>query len=534
MSVSPSELETLLLGSQELALLDVREARFSHRAHPSLARHAPLSGLELQIGAFVPRRATPIVIYDDADAPGGVAERAATLLQRLGYANVRRLDGGLAAWIAWGLPVVDGYNALVKAFADLARVHYRTPVLTLAELEARQRDDQPTRLVDARPHNEYRFLSIAGADNYAGTELALRDTAAGDPQAVWAVNCFSRTRGIVGATTLRILRGRQNAAFVEDGVMAWALRGSPVTQNAIPAAELPEASPEDLRASADEVVSRFELKRIDVDELDRLKLDTERTLYVFDVRPADSRASASRASIVRHVPGGQLLMHFENLVGTRNARVVLIDDSHGLRAAVTAFWLTQLNQAEVFVLTSSDVEQLDLDDAHRSPRDDDTIDIAMEAQEVAALHRRRQAIFIDVGPSLEFERRHLPDASFLLPTSLDPLASLVSDSRTLVFVSPDGAAARLVARDTLLRWPQAKAVWLRGGTQAWVEAGEPYESAYRSEQLLTPFDDDGGSVMRVFGARRDEAWRAYLEWERGIAARVAQDPTVRFQFFAAQ
>jgi rhodanese-related sulfurtransferase len=202
-----------------------------------------------------------------------------------------------------------------------------------------------------------------------------------------------------------------------------------------------------------------------------------------------------------------------------------------LRAAVTAFWLTQLNQAEVFVLKASHAEIRQLDE-HQTATGD--APAALDAHEAAALHRRQQAVFIDVGPSLEFERGHLPGASYLLPTSLEPLVDLVSDDRTLVFVSPDGAAARLVARDTLLRWPHAKAAWLRGGTKAWADAGLPREAAYRADQLLTPFDDDGGSVMRVFGPKRDEAWRAYLDWERGIAARVIQDPTVKFQFFAAQ
>ena len=74
--------------------------------------------------------------------------------------------------------------------------------------------------------------------------------------------------------------------------------------------------------------------------------------------------------------------------------------------------------------------------------------------------------------------------------------------------------------------------WLRGGTRAWSAAGHPLEQAWRPGQLLTPFDDDFGSVMRVLGARRGAVWRDYLAWERGVAARIVRDPTVRFRFFA--
>ena len=61
--------------------------------------------------------------------------------------------------------------------------------------------------------------------------------------------------------------------------------------------------------------------------------------------PIKVRPGAEAAPDIRSIAGGQLLMHFENLVGTRGARIVLLDDPHHLRAAITAFWLRQLNQS---------------------------------------------------------------------------------------------------------------------------------------------------------------------------------------------
>ncbi|MBN8755320.1 MULTISPECIES: rhodanese-like domain-containing protein [Variovorax] len=532
-TITPTALQALLLAepATELSLLDVRETRYFVQRHPNLARNVPFSGLELQIEALVPRRTTPVVLYDDHDASDGVAQAAAIVLNRLGYTDVRTLNGGLQRWLGEGLPAIDGYGTLVKAFGDRARLHYGTPGLPIEALRERQREGRPTTLVDARPHAEFRFLSLPGARNHAGTELALRRFEADEADHLWAINCFSRTRGIVGATTLRLLGRAPDAVFLEDGVMAWGLQGAPTVQNAAPDDELPPESPEVLRRIADDLIGRFGLPLVDAAQLARWRDDDARTLYVFDVRPAADPALSG--TDVRQVPGGQLLMHFENLVGTRGARIVLLDDqAHRLRAAITSFWLTQLNQAEVYILDG----ELAPDQAPPAPGTtvrDAPVPIAADA--LARLRSDGVVTVIDVGPSLDYERGHLPGALYMLPASLAPLAEHAAPGRTLVFTSPDGVAAARVARDARQRWQEdsgAVFTWLQGGTQGWGASGRPLSTDYVPPQLLTPFDDDWGSVMRVFGPRRDAAWADYLAWERALAERVLQDPSVRFRFFA--
>jgi rhodanese-related sulfurtransferase len=525
-SLAPDALQALLLGTGELALLDVREACRFNDAHLNLARLAPLSTLELQIGAFVPRLTTEILVYDDADATDGLAARAAALLGRLGYTRVRRLAGGLNAWRTEGLAVIDGYATLVKAFGDLARQNYGTPTLSLADFEQRRRAGRPTTLIDARPRDEFGFLSIEGARNYPGTELAMRALPAQGPDHLWVVNCFSRTRGIIGATTLRLLARDEHTAFLEDGVMAWGLRGGAVVQNASPVDDIPAEAPGVLRALSDWLITHHGLSVIDADRLAQHQGEEDRSLYLFDLRPSNAPAAPAG---VRRVAGGQLLMHFENFVGTRNARIVLIDEPHRLRAAVTAFWLAQLNQAEVHVL-AGELPAL-AEAAPAQPADD--ADPGLLPDELAQRISRGEVELVDVGPSIDYENGHLPLARFLLPASLELLEPVLAAGRTVVFSSPDGAAARLAARDARLRWPASAFAWLRGGTSAWAAEDRPLEAAYAPEQLLTPFDDDWGSVMRVFGPRRDEAWAAYLVWERGLAHRVIADPTVNFRFFDA-
>jgi rhodanese-related sulfurtransferase len=527
LSISQSSLQGLLSGTAEVAVLDVREARAFNAGHLNLARHAPLSTLELRIARLVPRLATAVVLIDDDNAIDGPAAVAAELLLRAGYTDVRRLSGGMRAWNGAGLPAIDGYNTLVKAFADLARRHYRTPTLQVGELAERRKQGLPTTVVDVRPRNEYEFLTISGAANYPGTELALRRYPAGDAQHVLAINCFSRTRGIIGTTTLRLLGLSDQAAFVEDGVMAWGLQGSAVEQSAANTFDIAPLPASDLRTLADSLTKRFGLQRIDTAQLLQLQEDRERSLYLFDVRQT---AGDNPQSAIRSVAGGQLLMHYENFIGTRNPRVVLIDDAHGLRAAITAFWLSQLNQAEVYILDAppapSELAKL------QAPALRSNAQAPAPAITVEELLRRRDSFaVVDVGPSIDFEREHIPGAYFLLPSSFKPLKKILAPGRTIVFTSPDGVAAKIAACDAQLQWPDARIAWLAGGTQQWKIAGLKLEARYDSAQLLTPFDDDWGSVMRVFGPRRDEAWREYLDWEKTFSERVVNDKTVQFRFF---
>ncbi|MDM0035130.1 rhodanese-like domain-containing protein [Variovorax sp. J22P271] len=527
-SITAPALHALLLGDQELALLDVREARAFVSGHLNLARLAPLSSLGLEVQALVPRLGTPVVLVDAGD-PQGPAPRAATLLARLGYTDVRVLAGGTVAWQAAGLALIDGYATLVKAFGGQVLARHATPTLPGAALRALREAGRAATLVDARPADEYAFLSLPGGHNHAGTELALRQWPTEGQGGPWLVHCFSRTRGIIGSTTLRLL-GHADVHFLEDGVMQWALDGAPVLSDAQPAADLPIAPDEELRRRAEALIERHELPSLPPDALPRLRSESDRTLYLFDLRPG-----AQAAPGIRSVAGGQLLMHFESLIGTRGARIVLLDDAHRLRAAVTAFWLRQLNQCEVWILDGDPPASWTASAA--STATFDAIAAAAGAglapDDVAALRASEPARVrvVDVGPSADFERVHLPGADFLLPHTLAPLDALLDAGLRIVFTSPDGHAARWVAAQARERWPDRPFDWLRGGTAAWQAAGWPTTQDWAPAQRLTPFEDDWGSVMRVSALHRDRAWTDYLRWERGLSARVAQDPTVRFRLF---
>lgn len=529
-TITATALHARLSGSQEIALLDVREASDFVRAHLNLARHLPLSQLELLAAKVLPRWGTPIVVCDDNGGESGFAERAAALLARLGYTDVALLAGGVAAWQAQGLPTSAGYGTFVRAFADQARLHFGIDTITPTQLHARLASGRSTTVIDVRPAPEFSHASIPGACNHQGMELARMDFSAPDPEHLWVINCFSRTRGVIGTSTLKILGGLRNVAFLEDGVMSWYVHGFDTAHGAAPAPPLAEQGPDALRAQADSIIAAHGLSVITPAQLDAFRRDGTRTLYVFDVRLPTGQAGPAGhdSSDIQCVPGGQLLMHYDTHVGTRHARLVLVDDEALLRAAVCAFWLSQLADGEVHILRG---QPTPFPAAAPPPAEDDGRGMAVE--ELRAHLDAGRATVVDVGPSVEFEKRHIPGAHYMLRSALPQLPVLAQLRAPVVFVSSDGRAAQLAARDMeeLLQTP---ARWLRGGTEAWARAGQPVASAWTAAQQLTPFWDDWGSVMRLRPEQRAEVYPRYLEWERGVAARAAADATVQFRFRALQ
>ena len=127
--VGAEKLRGMLLDGEELALLDVREERIFSESHLLFARSVPLSRLELRMARLVPRRATRIVLVDDAE---GLAERAAKVLARAGYSDLHTLEGGNPAWEAAGYELFSGVNVPSKAFGEFIEHESGTPSISAA------------------------------------------------------------------------------------------------------------------------------------------------------------------------------------------------------------------------------------------------------------------------------------------------------------------------------------------------------------------------------------------------------------------
>src|SRR5215208_5420489 len=169
--IGAAALRAMLLDGEELALLDVREERIFSESHLLFARSVPLSRLELRMARLVPRRATRIVLVDDAD---GLAERAAKVLAAAGYSDISVLDGGNAAWAAAGFELFSGVNVPSKAFGEFVEHASATPSIAADELDQLIRAGTDMVVLDSRPFDEYQRVSIPTAVNVPGAELALR------------------------------------------------------------------------------------------------------------------------------------------------------------------------------------------------------------------------------------------------------------------------------------------------------------------------------------------------------------------------
>src|SRR5215469_11874018 len=283
-AVSPAALRGMLEDGGELALVDVREELIFSQGHLLLARSAPLSRLELKFAQLVPRRTTRIVLCDGND---GLAERAAAVLARNGYSDLRILAGGVEAWAVAGFELFTGVNVPSKAFGEFVEHEDGTPSIAADELARAIGKGADLVILDSRPFDEYARVSIPGATNVPGAELVLRAREiAPSPGTTIVVNCAGRTRSIIGAQSLINAGVPNTVVALRNGTMGWSLAGLTCDNGKDRRAPAPSAqSLAVAKAAAERVALRFGVERIDCTTLERWRAEAKaRTLYLFDVR----------------------------------------------------------------------------------------------------------------------------------------------------------------------------------------------------------------------------------------------------------
>jgi rhodanese-related sulfurtransferase len=505
----------------ELALVDVREELIFSQGHLLLARSAPLSRLELKFAELVPRRTTRIVLCDGND---GLTERAALVLARNGYSDLRILAGGVETWAAAGFELFTGVNVPSKAFGEFIEHENRTPSIAADELARLIGEDADLVVLDSRPFDEYARVSIPGATNVPGAELVLRARElAPSPDTTVVVNCAGRTRSIIGAQSL-INAGLPNKVVaLRNGTMGWSLAG--LTCDKGKSQRAPRVSREQLawaKSAARRVAQPCGVKTIDRATLDALRRDENRTLYVFDVRdPAEYEAGQIAGAI--SAPGGQLVQATDQYIGTIGARVVLVDDLE-VRAAMTGSWLRQMGFAEVFLL--AEVGNETGRPAMPVLENETRREAAIETKALAELVSRNAATVLDLSLSRNYLAGHIPGAWFAIRTRLARALEKIAIADTLVLTSEDGALAALAVAEaeTLIDRPVR---FLQGGNAAWQAAGRPLSTDAKMadevvDQWRKPYERPGDVKA---------AMQEYLTWEVDLLPRIKRDGSLRFERF---
>ncbi len=516
--VSPSDLRRMLGDGGEFALIDVREELIFSQGHLLLARSAPLSRLELKFAQLVPRRATRIVLCDDDD---GLAARAAAILGRNGYSNLSILGGGIASWEAAGYELFSGVNVPSKAFGEFIEHASHTPSIAAADLERHLREGADVAVLDSRPFDEYARVSLPTAINVPGAELVLRvRDIAPSRDTMIVVNCAGRTRSIIGAQSL-INAGLPNKVVaLRNGTMGWNLAGFACESGKDRRA--PGVSAKALqwaRQAAQQVAQGCGVKSIERSTLQAWRKDTERTLYLFDVRdPAEYEAGHVPGAI--SAPGGQLVQATDQYIGTLGARIVLVDDAE-VRAAMTASWLRQMGFTEVFTLTEPGRE-IGWPPAPMLETDA-SADAAIELAALEELFSSNAVTIVDLSFSRNYLQGHIPGAWFAIRSRLERAFKAIPLTGALVLTSEDGVIARLAVAEVqaLLQVPVR---FLAGGNAVWKDAGyelssEPFMADDAVDQWRKPYERTGDTKA---------AMNEYLAWEIDLLRRIERDGSLHF------
>ena len=520
---SPQQVREDLLARREIALLDVREEDPHAQAHPLFAANLPYGRIELDAYAKLPRRDVPIVVLDGGE---GLAVSAASRLRQLGYTDVSLLAGGVAGWQAAGGELFRDVNVPSKAFGELVEARRHTPSLSAPEVKALIDGGGDIVILDARRYEEYQTMSIPGSFSVPGAELALRARElAPDPKTQIIVNCAGRTRSIIGTQSL-INAGIPNpVAALRNGTIGWTLARQKLehgqSRSYPPASETNRlTAAEDARALAD----RAGVRRLDRAGLDRLRADASRTTYLFDVRgPAEFRDG--RLPGFRSAPGGQLVQETEQFAPVRGARIVLAD-SDGVRANLTAHWLAQMNH-EVYVIDGLRTTDFSVTEAWSDelPPHPEVREIGTETLAQWLAEAPEETVLLDFTSGANYQKRHIPGAWFALRSELPAVVSKLSPgAKRYVLTCGSSLLARYVAGDVRALTDLPVHV-LSGGTTAWAAAGLPLEEG--ATRLASPLID---RYRRPYEGtdNQDEAMQAYLDWEFGLVEQLGRDGTHGF------
>jgi rhodanese-related sulfurtransferase len=525
--VSVEEFQSLLRSDTLYACLDVRERGEFALGQIEGVTPLPRGAIETRMQTMVPSYQVQVVVCCD---DGRRSELARGTLSDMGYADVRVLDGGLAAWRASGLPTIAGWGLRGKEYAERVCVGRRVPEMTAQELAERRRRGEKLVVLDVRTDEEYLRGHVPDAYHIPGGQLLLELPAVSEVlDHTVVVSCAGRTRGILGAETLR-MAGVQNVYALRNGGMGWRLAGYDLASGGGRGRPgQPRSIPEWVEQATRRLSQRAQVRTMTVHEFEALRASGE-PFYAVDIRlPEEFDAGHIPASI--SIPAGQFALQHENFLAVRRAPVVVVSDDP-IRPIWAAVLCQELGFRTVFVLDGG----LDgwtsaghpLEVGSEPPRVYGLEEArgqvaALDGRELAELLGRDTAVqVLDVRGSGEFGTGHIPGSRWLARGRLElGIEAAAPDRSTPVATVCDNGVRSTLAAATLRTLGYADARYVSGGITAWRREGRAIVDGLEGADVSREeAQSDIGSTQWTGALARTRAdMEKYLADEEALAYR---------------
>ena len=516
-TISSKELTSLLNSKSQFALIDVREVGEYNSTHIPDSSLIPRRQLERQMSQSVPFKGVPVIVCDD---DGRRAALAASTLERMGYKEVKHLEGGINLWSSLGYPTEWGSNVPSKDFGEKMEVEHHVPEISASDLHSRIEQGAKLAILDTRTPEEYRRFCIPGGRSVPGGELALRITDIAsqmDTDSTIIVNCAGRTRSIIGTRMLQRM-GFSNVYGLENGTSGWVLAGYELESGA-DRVEMPEPSPEALaraEAYAARLASEDGVRYLDIQGLQARLADRDsENIYLVDVRTKEEYEQGHIADSV-WFPGGQAVQRSDDVAVVKNSTIIFVCDRVA-RATFAASWYRQMGVLEVYAVdggigawaaaglpleSGPGVQQLSgLAEAQSRTT-------AISPQQ---LHSSLPSTVLFVDTSQDFARGHVAGSVWAPRGWLElHIGGIAPDNAALLCVTCLDGENSTLAGATLRELGYTQVSVLQRGMAAWMGAGLPVEKGL-SGVMSTPSDVVAAGPDRNFADMMN-----YLRWETAL------------------
>ena len=519
--ISAQTLNDLLSSKSQFALIDVRESGEYNSSHIPGASLIPRRRIEYIIESSVPAKGVHVVVCDD---DGQRSPLAAATLERLGYAQVSTLDGGVHRWSSQDYPTEWGVNVPSKDFGEKLEVVHHVPEISAEDLHQRIERGDKLVILDTRTPEEYNRFCIPGGRSMPGGELALRITDITkelDEGTTVIVNCAGRTRSITGTRVLQ--RMGVPALGLKNGTSGWLLAGYDL-ENGADRLELPSVSADGATAAnayAAELADEDGVRYLNTEALQQVmtKQDSE-PIYLIDVR-TDEEYRQGHVPGFSWWPGGQAVQRADDLAVVKNATIVFCCDDRA-RSTVTASLYRQMGFEEVYAVEGGTGAWSAAGQTLETGMPQNVVAGLAEAQKNVRMvspqeldaNPSEHILFVDT--SQDFARAHVPGARWISRSWLEiEVPDAVQSKTASITVTCRDGRNSVLAAATLQEMGYSDVRVLEGGMAAWRQAGLAIEQGLTGI-VRPPADINYLGVDRSYAEMMN-----YLRWETELGAKYA-------------